>query len=293
MLLWLCYNPAPSQLCHKPRAATRGAPPCADARRTAGSFLKEAAAVRRIRAAPSPCSLPHSAVGARAGWAARAARTLSMVWPRSCSVCSDVSADHCAGMLSMPTPHALGVSSPEIESSSSCARTTLARDPFRAIGLAGLLAASRSIQRLTRRTPHTAVHIGECTPTPGPRSSGGRAARHPPRRLRRRVAAAPRGGAHPAQLRQLGKRVAVGAAVQALHAQHAQARQAGDRGQRAAADREEVVAVLHLQLHQAVPQHAQHHAQVRHAEVVLRLEADEVAIVCARARRIGASRPSR
>jgi len=42
--------------------------------------------------------------------------------------------------------------------------------------------------------------------------------------------------------------------------------------------------VLHLQLHQAVPQHAQHHAQVRHAEVVLRLEADEVAIVCARAR---------
>ena len=53
-----------------------------------------------------------------------------MVWPRSCSVCSEVSVDHCEGMQSMPTPHALGLSSPEMDSSSSCTHHWIVQDTF-------------------------------------------------------------------------------------------------------------------------------------------------------------------
>ena len=87
--------------------------------------------------------------------------------------------------------------------------------------------------------------------------------------------------AHLGEARQLSEGGLVDTAVQVLDAQHAQAGEAADGGQRALAHAEEVVAVLDLQLAQCCAQHAQHHAEVGHAEVVLLLQVDKVALICA------------
>jgi hypothetical protein len=68
--------------------------------------------------------------------------------------------------------------------------------------------------------------------------------------------------------------------VQVLDAQQLQGGQAGDGAERALAHGEEVVAMLDMQLRQCVPHHAEHHAKVRHCEVVLLLQIHKVALVC-------------